>query len=52
MPPGILADQLRKSLAGQKLVVIDVEDDLYAAAQLDRFDLVPELDTKSFRIRP
>ncbi len=51
LPPPLLADQLRKSLAGQKLVAIGMEDDIYAAAQLDRFDLVPELDTQSFRIR-
>jgi phosphosulfolactate phosphohydrolase-like enzyme len=51
LPPGLLADQLRKSLAGQKLVSIGMEDDLYAAARLDRFDIVPELDTRTFRIR-
>ncbi len=52
IPPGLLADQLRKSLAGQKLVAIGMEDDLYAAAQLDRFLLVPELDLATMRIRP
>jgi 2-phosphosulfolactate phosphatase len=51
MPPAILADQLRKSIAGQKLVAIGMEDDLFAAAQLDQFDLVPELDMRAFRIR-
>ena len=51
LPPPLLADQLRRSLAGQKLVSIGLEDDLYAAAQLDRFAIVPVLDTKSFRIR-
>ena len=51
LPPPLLADQLRKGLAGQKLVSIGMEDDIYAAAQLDRFDLVPVLDTKTFRIR-
>jgi 2-phosphosulfolactate phosphatase len=51
LPPPLLADQLRKSLAGQRLVSIGLEDDLYAAAQLDRFAVVPVLDTKSFRIR-
>lgn len=50
IPPGVLADQLRKSLAGQKLVAIGMENDLYAAAQLDRFQLVPELDTERMRI--
>jgi len=50
IPPGVLADQLRKSLAGQKLVAIGMEDDLYAAARLDRFDLVPELDLRRMRI--
>jgi len=52
LPPPLLADQLRRSLAGQKLVSIGLEDDLYAAAQLDRFPIVPVLDTKSFRIGP
>jgi 2-phosphosulfolactate phosphatase len=51
LPPPLLADQLRRSLAGQKLVAIGMEDDIYAAAQLDRFDIIPELDTQSFRIR-
>jgi 2-phosphosulfolactate phosphatase len=51
LPPPLLADQLRKGLAGQKLVAIGLEDDLDAAAQLDRFAIVPVLDTKSFRIR-
>lgn len=51
IPPGMLADQLRKSLAGQKLVAIGMEDDLYAAAQLDRFQLVPELDIQRMRIQ-
>ncbi len=51
MPPSLLADQLRKGLAGQRLVSIGMEDDLYAAARLDRFDFVPELETQTFRIR-
>jgi 2-phosphosulfolactate phosphatase len=51
LPPPLLADQLRKGPAGQKLVALGMEDDLYAAAQLDRFDIVPELDTQTFRIR-
>ena len=51
LPPPLLADQLRKSLAGQRLVAIGMEDDIYAAAQLDRFDIIPELDTQNFRIR-
>jgi len=51
MPPPVLADQLRRSVAGQRLVSIGLEDDLYAAAQLDRFDVVPVLDTRTFRIR-
>jgi len=51
LPPPLLADQLRKGLAGQKLVAIGMEDDLYAAAQLDRFPIVPVLDPSTFRIR-
>jgi 2-phosphosulfolactate phosphatase len=50
LPPPLLADQLRKGLAGQKLVAIGMEDDLYAAAQLDRFSIVPVLDPGTFRI--
>lgn len=46
-----LADELRKSLAGQKLVSIGREEDILAAAQLDRFAIVPELDLRTFRIR-
>jgi 2-phosphosulfolactate phosphatase len=46
-----LADELRKSLAGQKLVSIGLEDDILAAAELDRFAIVPELDLRTFRIR-
>lgn len=50
VPPALLADQLRKGLAGQKLVAIGMEDDLYAAARLDRFQIVPSLDLNTFRI--
>jgi len=46
-----LADELCKSLAGQKLVSIGREEDILAAAELDRFAIVPELDLETFRIR-
>ena len=49
--PERLAEELRKSLAGQKLVSIHLEQDILAAAQLDRFSIVPELDPHSMRIR-
>lgn len=51
LPPPLLADQLRKSPAGQRLVSIGLEDDVFAAAQLDRFDLVAVLDPQTLHIR-
>ncbi len=51
LPPERLAEVLRKSLAGQKLVALDLDEDILAAAQLDRFPIVPELDPHSMRIR-
>jgi 2-phosphosulfolactate phosphatase len=51
LPPPLLADQLRRGLAGQRLVSIGMEDDLYAAAQMDRFEIVPVLNPETLRIR-
>jgi 2-phosphosulfolactate phosphatase len=52
-PLGIeqLAKQLRRSEGGQTLVGLGLDNDILAAAQLDRFDIVPRLDPKTFRIR-
>ena len=51
LEPDLLADRLRKSLGARSLIALGLDDDILAAAQLDRFDLVPRLDTKTFRIR-
>ena len=51
MTPELLAEELRKTPAGRNVTAIGREDDILTASQLDRFDIVPELDTQSFRIR-
>jgi 2-phosphosulfolactate phosphatase len=51
LAPEHLAAELQKSLAGQKLVSIGLEADIPAAAQIDQFPIVPELDLRTFRIR-
>ena len=50
LEPDLLADRLRKSLGARSLIALGLDDDIRAAAQIDRFDLVPRLDTKTFRI--
>ncbi len=52
LDPDHLVRELRKSPGGRNLVALGLEDDLLAAAQLDRFDCVPELDPKTMRILP
>jgi 2-phosphosulfolactate phosphatase len=49
--PDQLADELRKSLGGRHLMELGLEDDILAAARIDRFDIVPRLDPESMRIR-
>ena len=51
LKPERLAAELSQSAAGRRLRAIDREDDILVASQLDRFDCVPELDPKEFRIR-
>jgi len=51
LEPGRLAKELRKSVGGKSLVAIGMEGDILAAAQIDRFDGVPELDPEKLRIR-
>ncbi|NQT36663.1 MAG: 2-phosphosulfolactate phosphatase [Planctomycetes bacterium] len=46
-----LAQHLRKSLGGKNVVAIGMDQDIVAAAQIDRFSTVPQLDLKTFRIR-
>lgn len=50
MDPELLAGELRKSPGGQNLLGIGLDEDILAAAQLDRFDCVPELDPQTMRI--
>jgi 2-phosphosulfolactate phosphatase len=50
--PESLAAELRKGRAGQKLVKIGLGADILAAAAIDRFQSVPELDPRTLRIRP
>jgi len=51
LEPQRLAEELRKSPGGQNLLALGLGDDILAAAQLDRFGSVPELDPKAFHIR-
>ncbi len=51
LPPERLAEELRKSVAGQRLISIGLEEDILAAAHLDQFHSVPELILANFRIR-
>ncbi|MGI8978034.1 MAG: 2-phosphosulfolactate phosphatase [Pirellulaceae bacterium] len=46
-----LAAALRESRGGRNLIEIGHEDDIDLAAQIDRFDIVPELDVAAWRIR-
>jgi 2-phosphosulfolactate phosphatase len=50
LPAALLAAEFRKSLAGQRMVSLGLEDDLLTAAQIDQFDAVPELDLRTLRI--
>ena len=47
-PLGIM---LRDSRGGRNLIDTGQENDIDLAAQIDKFDIVPELDLKSWRIR-
>jgi 2-phosphosulfolactate phosphatase len=49
--PERLAEQLRKSLGARNLLDLGLDDDILAAAYLDRFDLAPQLDPKTMRIQ-
>jgi 2-phosphosulfolactate phosphatase len=46
-----LGMMLRDSRGGRNLIDTGQENDIDLAAQIDRFDIVPELDLKSWRIR-
>jgi 2-phosphosulfolactate phosphatase len=45
-----LADRLRKSQGAQNLIALGLDEDILAASYIDRFDIAPRLDTKTFRI--
>ena len=47
-PLGIM---LRDSRGGRNLIEIGQENDIDLAAQIDKFDIVPELDLAAWRIR-
>ena len=51
LEPELLADALSESPGGRNLVAIELEDDILAAARIDRFQCVPELDVRTRRIR-
>ena len=49
--PESLAAELRKGPAGRKLAARGLQADILAAAHIDRFQSVPEMDPRSLRIR-
>jgi 2-phosphosulfolactate phosphatase len=46
-----LGRALRASRGGRNLLEIGMENDIAIAAEIDKFDLAPALDTKSWRVR-
>ncbi|TWT31727.1 2-phosphosulfolactate phosphatase [Blastopirellula retiformator] len=46
-----LVERLQKSRGGRNVLAIGLENDIQIAATLDKFDLVPELDAKTWEIR-
>lgn len=51
LPPERLAAELAKSPAGRRLTAIGGQADILAASRIDQFDVVPELDLGTFRVR-
>jgi 2-phosphosulfolactate phosphatase len=51
LAPERLAEKLRTTLGARNLLALGLDADILAAAQLDRFDLVPQLDPMTMRIR-
>jgi 2-phosphosulfolactate phosphatase len=51
LEPERLAEELYKSPGGRNLADLGLDEDILAAAQIDHFDIVPELDAETFRIR-
>ncbi len=52
LEPERLAEALYDTPGGRNLAALGLDDDILAAAQIDRFAIVPELDPLTFRIRP
>jgi len=48
--PELLAEKLRATLGAQNLLALGFEDDIAAAAQLDRYDFATRLDPGAMRI--
>jgi 2-phosphosulfolactate phosphatase len=51
LDPELLAKELRKSAAGRNVAAIGREEDILTASKIDRFEIVPVLDTRTYRIR-
>jgi 2-phosphosulfolactate phosphatase len=51
LPRDLLSQELRTTIAGQKLVSVGLANDILTAAEIDTFQSVPELDVVTFRIR-
>jgi phosphosulfolactate phosphohydrolase-like enzyme len=49
--PDRLAEKLRDSFGGRNLMQLGLDEDILAAARIDRFDIVPKLDPQTMRIR-
>jgi 2-phosphosulfolactate phosphatase len=49
--PERLESELRKSRAAQNLIELGYDEDILAAARIDQFKGVPELDSKRFTVR-
>ncbi|MBN1589373.1 MAG: 2-phosphosulfolactate phosphatase [Pirellulales bacterium] len=50
LPAERLAEKLQKSLGGESLVKAGLKEDILAAAQVDRYAIVPELNLNSGRV--
>ena len=51
LEPELLVEALYDSPGGRRLASLEMDEDLLAAAQIDRFGGVPELDPQTFSIR-
>jgi 2-phosphosulfolactate phosphatase len=46
-----LAERLRPTLGARNLIALGLDDDILAAAQIDRFDIVPRFDARTYQIK-